>query len=319
MGYRIGAWFLDGILVGLLGIIPLIGAIVTGAVSWNQQALDQVDAYSNPFDGVTAPLIKANLSLLVLWVAVYGAINAAYFVVSWVESGATPFQKILKIRVVDRSSSRNLTVSQASLRWFVLNGIGLIVSLIVLVKMVDWVAKTPAEEWLGSSTSYTGGLSAALGVQYTLLSWGSTIWSIVLLITTATNSARCGIHDRLAGSVVLSPMQYPASWLGYQLPPGSIWPAPGAYQPGPGYPPQPGPYWPAPGQSPPPPGPGYPPQPGPYWPAPGQPPPPPGPGYPLPPGSNWSAPGTYPPPVGPQGAPPTPPPDVPPAESPEDA
>jgi hypothetical protein len=291
MGYRIGAWLLDGILVGLLGIIPFIGAIVTGAVGLNQRALDQVDTYGNfPFDGVTAPLIKANLSLLVFWAAVYGAINAAYFVVSWVGSGATPFQKLLKIRVVDRSSSRNLTVSQASLRWFVLNGLGLIVSLIVLVNMVDWVTKTPTNQWLGSSYRYSGGLSAALGAQYTLLSWGSTIWSIVLLITAATNSARRGIHDRLAGSVVLSPMRYPVPWPGYPPPPGSYWPAPGSY--------------------PPPPGPGY----------------SPGTGYPPPPGSYWPAPGSYPPGAGdppqpdPGGSPPSAPlPDAPPAESPEDA
>ena len=243
MGYRIGAWFLDSILVGLLGIIPFIGAIVTGAVSLNQRALDQVDTYSNfPFDGVTAPLIKANLSLLVFWAAVYVAINAAYFVVSWVGSGATPFQRLLKIRVVDRWSSRNLTVSQASLRWFVLYGIGLIVSLIPLVFIVDWVTKTPTNQWLGSSYRYSGGLSSGLGAEYTLLSWGSTIWAIALLIAAATNSTRRGIHDRLAGSVVLSPLQTPAPWPGYPPQAGPYWP---------GYPPQAGPYWPPPGAYPP--------------------------------------------------------------------
>jgi hypothetical protein len=156
VGYRIGAWFLDNLLVGLLGIIPFIGALVTGAISLNQEALDQVDTYSSfPFDGVTAPLFKENVGLLVFWVAVYVALNAAYFVGSWVGSGATPFQRLLKIRVVDRSSSRNLTLSQASIRWSVLYGVGLIVSLIPLFYLVDWVTKTPTNEWLGSSYRYS--------------------------------------------------------------------------------------------------------------------------------------------------------------------
>ncbi|MGZ6314149.1 MAG: RDD family protein [Candidatus Limnocylindrales bacterium] len=285
MGYRIGAWFLDNILVGLLGIIPFIGVIVTGAVGLNQRALDQVDTSSAfPFDGVTAPFLNWNPGLLAVWAALYVAIRVAYFAGSWVRSGATPCQRSLKIRVVDSSSSRNLTMSQALLRWFFLDGVGIIVSLILAFYLVDWVAKVPTNDWLASRYSYSRGLSSAFGAEYYLLSWATTIWSVVLLITAARNGARRGFHDRLARSVVLSP-QTVASWPGYP-PPGAYWPAPGGYLPQPGtYYPPPGAYWPAPG--------GYPPQPGTYYPPPGTwPPPQPGawppqPGYPPPGMTPW--------------------------------
>ena len=151
IGYRIGAWFLDNILVGLLGLIPFIGVIVTGAVGLNQQALDQIDTSSAfPFDGVTAPLLNWNPGLLAVWAALYAAIHVAYFAGSWARSGATPCQRFLKIIVVDSSSSRNLTMSQALLRWFFLDGVAVIVSLILGFYFLDWVAKAPTNDWLSS-------------------------------------------------------------------------------------------------------------------------------------------------------------------------
>jgi|BarGraNGADG00212_1021973.scaffolds.fasta_scaffold13355_4 hypothetical protein len=44
MSDRACACFLDAIVVSMLGIIPLIAVFVTGAVSFNQQALDQWQA-----------------------------------------------------------------------------------------------------------------------------------------------------------------------------------------------------------------------------------------------------------------------------------
>ncbi len=279
MGYRIGAWFLDNILVGLLGIIPFIGVIVTGAVGLNQQALDQVDTNSPfPFDGVTAPLFNWNPGLLAVWAGLYVAIRVAYFAGSWVRSGATPCQRALKIIVVDSSSSRNLSMSQALLRWFFLDGVAVIVSLILGFYFVDWVAKAPTNDWLATGYGYSRGLTRAFGPEYYLLSWSTTIWSVVLLITAVRNGARRGFHDRLARSVVLSPLQTAAPWPGYP-PPGAYWPAPGGYAPQPGtYYPPPGTYWPAPG--------GYPPQPGAWPPQPGAWPPP-QPGYPPPGITPW--------------------------------
>ena len=44
IGERAGACILDALVVSMLGIIPLIVAFATGAVSLNQQALDQWQA-----------------------------------------------------------------------------------------------------------------------------------------------------------------------------------------------------------------------------------------------------------------------------------
>ena len=80
MGRRVGAWLLDRLLEGLLSFIPVIIAIATGAVTLNQQALDQLDwsvsGTANPFAGVTAPLINVHTGPLILAVVVYLALNS---------------------------------------------------------------------------------------------------------------------------------------------------------------------------------------------------------------------------------------------------
>ena len=290
MGYRIGAYVLDSLLISLISIIPFIGAIVTGAVSLNQQALDQIDVnyhyYSGPFEDVTAPLFKVQMGLLVFWVGVYALINVAYFVVSWARSGATPCQKLLKIRVVDGSSGKNLSWPRAMIRAAVLHGPSLALSFAVFVAMFDFFSKTPTNQWLSSGSYYSRGGFGGLE----LVSWLPNLWLVLVFITTVANATRRGWHDLAAGSVVLSPARVPAPWHAYPPQPGYGYPP----QPGYGYPPQPG-Y-------------GYPPQPGYPQPGyPGQPPYPPQ--YPPQPGYGYPPQAAYVPPAGyqPQQAPPAPP------------
>jgi hypothetical protein len=268
MGRRVGAWFLDGLLAGFLAIIPVILAMVTGAVTLNQQAIDQIDwqAY-RPFTDVTAPLFHVNTGLLILAAVVYVALNAAYYAGCWAKFGGTPCQRGLSLRVADVARGENLSIGNALLRWVLLQGLSIGIGAVFLVVFLGTLATIPANEWLGGgyyfgSTAY--GSYGSVSLLSNLVSGVSGIWLIVLIVSAGTNPARRGLHDRLAGSIVVGPARVAPSWPGYPYPP----------QPWPGYPPQ---------------GPGYPPQAWPGYPPQGAP------GYPYPPQA-WPG---YPP----QGAP----------------
>ena len=290
VGARIGAWFLDSLIVGFLMIVPAIGAIVTGAVGLNQAALDQVDTYSSrPFDAVTAPLLHVDTSLLAFWGAVFVAISALYYILSWVKAGATPAQRALKVRVVDLADGSNLSMAKALLRWLALQGLPAASAVVAYLLIFDYLAKTPTDQWLGvSSYGRTSFYITFGGIQTSIVSWAGSIWALVLLATTGTNAARRGLHDLLAGSVVISPIEQPRAWPAYPYPPQA------PYLPQSGGPAQPG-Y----------PGYAYPPQANPYWPPQGSPAYP----YPYPPGPYPQAP--YPYPYPPQQPPAPAPPPVP--------
>ena len=304
MGSRIAAWFLDGIIAGLLMIVPVIGAIATGAVGLNQAALDQVETYSRrPFDAVTAPLFHVDIGLLALWAGIFVAINGFYYAASWVSAGGTPAQRVLKVRVVNLASGSHLSIANALLRWIVLQGLATASSMAALLLILDYLAKTPTNQWLGVSSYGNSTFYFTFGgIQTSLVSWAGSVWALVLLATAATNPARRGLHDWLSGSVVVSPVEQPRFWPAY--------PAYPAYP----YPPQANPYWPATGGPTPPgyPGYSYPPQ-APNWPPQGSP------GYPYPYPYPYSQqpPVPAPPPAGPP-APPTPPAPPPPAPDPAD-
>ena len=259
---------------------------------------------------------------------VYMAMMALYFVWPWLTWGASPGQKMLGLRVADVSTGGNLGIDQALLRWAVLTGATEAIGMFGIYLMVDWMARTPTNEWLSYSRYGSTQTSFSPGGGYTLVSTVSSLWPILLVIVTGIDKMKRGWHDKVAGSIVVGRIQYAAypAYGGY--PPGApAWPpqAPGSP---PAWPPQaPGapPAWPPqapalrlPGRRRPPAPAAWPPQaPGapPAWPpqAPGYPPsaypgyPPPAyPGYPgYPPPAQPPAPGT-PPPV-PPAAPPAPP------------
>jgi len=301
MGRRIGAWILDAIFSGLLSVIPMILAFAVGAVAINEQFLDQYNPNAfDPLARVTAPVIDVNVGLLVVVCALYMVMMALYFAGAWVAWGASPGQKVLGLRVLDASSGQRLSTDQALLRWVVLAGAAEAISMVVLVMVLDWMARTPANAWLATGyygTAASTSLDSAPG--YPLLSWGTTLWSIVLLIVTAVDRMKRGWHDKISGSVVLSPIPY----MGYPVYPQGV----PAYPPQ-AYPPQAYPPQAYPPQA-------YPPQGTPGWPpqqAPGYPPS----AYPgYPPSAYPGYPGY--PPQGQPSAPDTPPP-APPADAPTD-
>ena len=111
-----------------------------------------------------------------LFYAINAAIGGVYFILSW--SGgrrATLGQRLLKIQVGNAFDGKALTTTQAVKRWI---GLGSFLGLFAIVP----------------STAVLGAVN--------LLEF---IWTIVLLITTATSPTKQGLHDRFANSAVVRP------------------------------------------------------------------------------------------------------------------
>ncbi len=101
-------------------------------------------------------------------------VDALYFVGLW-RSGwrATIGMRLLGLRVLGAVDAGTLSLNASVLRWVAVSGV---ISVIALVP----------------------GIGGSLGLI-------SLVWILVLLLTTATNPLRQGLHDRWAGSVVVQP------------------------------------------------------------------------------------------------------------------
>jgi len=110
-------------------------------------------------------IVDAVLSLL---------ISAAYFTVSWVRWGATPGQRLLRVWVDGEGAS--LGGRRALIRWALLGGP--FAALAILI-------------------------TAAPELDNTLPDLAVAAWYLILLVSTARGGAGQGLHDRIAGSVVV--------------------------------------------------------------------------------------------------------------------
>jgi uncharacterized RDD family membrane protein YckC len=236
MVVRTGAWILDGLLAGLLSLIPIALALVSGAVSINQQAVYELQqneyqyqygSASQPFASITAPILNIALGPIVLAAVIYIAVRLAYFAGCWIKIGGTPAQRLLRLRVADNASGANLSIDQAVLRWALLEGISSVAGVVFLVALLNLAATTPLNQLSGEAVGSTAGTGSVgtITLVSNLVSWGSSLWMIVLLVSAGASTLHRGLHDRMAGSIVLRISQ------SYQGLP--------AY----GYAPQPSAYW----------------------------------------------------------------------------
>ena len=158
---RVAAWFIDGLLLTLIGAV--IGSI-----------LGVGTAVTTTFDSPTSQVDYNELFFANELTIVGLAVSALYFIGSW--SGgrrATLGQRLLKIQVGNAFDGRPLTLDQAIRRWL---GFGEFIWLI----------------------GFVPGLAGASSLYF--------LWALVLLITTAASPTKQGLHDRLANSAVVRPV-----------------------------------------------------------------------------------------------------------------
>ena len=168
---RSAAYIVDSLIVGMVYL--LVGAVF--------------DALFGPLvettpDGTALVVVAVEPLRVALELAVTLAIDGLYFAGSWSRWGASPAQRVLRVRiqlargVPQPRSTQSLPVEAAWRRWAIL--------------AVGPIA-------LGALAA-----SGALDIDVLVVLNGS--WFLVLLVSTVVDPLRRGLHDRVAGTVVVS-------------------------------------------------------------------------------------------------------------------
>lgn len=250
MRSRIGAWLIDSLILVAFQMGFLTFALVVGAIRVNPEAERQLQA--SPLVLPSVPPYDVNLPLLAVLSVVFVALNVAYAAVCWARWRGMPGQRLMSLQVGSAETGRNLSYGRALARSVVAVGIpiaslaGVLYGGFAFVSSVPWSEVTnplpggKADAWLAA---WSGPLDVATLMAVT--------WPVVLLIWTAANPVKQGLHDRLAGSLVVGKgappwadaMRRPGYWPGFVppehgLPPG-YW-TPSGQEGLPGYGPPPG-------------------------------------------------------------------------------
>jgi uncharacterized RDD family membrane protein YckC len=126
------------------------------------------------FDAAADPVISVDRGLALADVAVTTGISAVYFVASW-RRGASPGHRVLGMRIWDDDSWHRITARQGIIRWL----------------------------FIGVPLGLQGAASVVLdGRGDSVLLTIVFAWYITLVISTARNPKKQGLHDRAAGTVV---------------------------------------------------------------------------------------------------------------------
>lgn len=128
--------------------------------------------------GLLGGIVNANLSVNYFALTVVGivglAVNAGYFVYTWITMRGTVGMKMLGMQIGNEVDGATLTVNQAFLRWLLLGGI---FSLTQLFNPLP-----------------------VFGILLGLIAF---LWIIALLVTTAQSPTKQGLHDRYAHTMVV--------------------------------------------------------------------------------------------------------------------
>ena len=177
LGRRSAAYVADSLIIGLvylvLGVVfdSIFGPLVAATP-----------------DGLSLVVVAVNPLRVALELTATLAVDALYFAGCWCRWGATPAQRALGLRVrladaegAGPGSSPAVPVEAAGRRWAVLAILPIAV----------------------------GSLSASGAVDVSVLAVVNGAWYLVLLVSAAMDPLRRGLHDRVAGTIVV-PVARPA-------------------------------------------------------------------------------------------------------------
>jgi len=213
-GSRVGAWLLDRAFFFFLAVSLAAIALLLGAADIGPAANDQMLA-GKPANLVTVPLLTVNTNLLVVFGVLWVVIQYAYEAVSWTVFRGTPGQRILSLRVTDSATRRNLTIWRSTLRWFVLESVPQVALTVFLVLFVQMMGEVPPSVYgagAASSSLPTNSTYSTVSLAGDLAFLLSIGWRLALLVITTTHPAKRGLHDRIAGSVVLGRASAASHW-----------------------------------------------------------------------------------------------------------
>jgi uncharacterized RDD family membrane protein YckC len=156
------AYIIDGIIIAITGAI--IGAILYAIFG-------PATTLSISASGIGSTV---NIVPLLIVTLVGLAVNAGYFIYTWVYMRGTVGMRALGMQIGNETDGATLTTNQAITRWILL---GAPFSLAQLLN-----------PWPG------------LGILISLLGF---LWFIALLVTTAQSPTKQGLHDRYAHTMVV--------------------------------------------------------------------------------------------------------------------
>jgi hypothetical protein len=220
VGARLGAWLIDFVFMGLLGLIPAGVAVAAGGLAWNPEALRQVG--NDPFGTPSVPWLAVQTGPLVAAAVVWVASTMVYGTIGWRLGRGQPGQRMRSIEVADARTGRNLSTAAALWRAVLVNGIPATATAAVAVSVAELLAIVPGNA-AGDPSLLESGAAAAWSAVLSVATIAGLVWSVAILISTSSSAQRRGLHDRLAGSIAVR-LPRVASWYGM--------PGPGAYAPG---------------------------------------------------------------------------------------
>jgi uncharacterized RDD family membrane protein YckC len=197
LGRRSAAYLVDSLIIGLaylvLGILfdSIFGPLVAATP-----------------DGQALVVVAVNPLRVALELTATLVVDALYFAGCWSRWGATPGQRVLRIRVLleratgpagagsagagsAHDTSVALPLEAAGRRWAVLA---------VLPIATGSLAGLPIA---------TGSLAGSGAIDVSVLTVVNGAWFLLLLASTAADPLRRGLHDRVAGTIVV-PVQRPS-------------------------------------------------------------------------------------------------------------
>jgi uncharacterized RDD family membrane protein YckC len=161
---RLAAYLLD-----LLAVTVLV-YVVTAAIGVLLGPVVRFNA-----DDAGALRVTLDHPVVVLQALAATLLNATYFIAGWLTRQATPGQRLFGVRVVAAGTWTGLALRQAILRWVLLGGLFGLAAAVVLPSAIAW--------------------SVVIGLGL--------LWAVALFVSTARNRRGRGIHDRVAGDIVV--------------------------------------------------------------------------------------------------------------------
>jgi uncharacterized RDD family membrane protein YckC len=249
LGARTGAWLLDGILSGMLAIVALIVAFASHGMSVNQDWLNAVSL--DPAAKPNVPMLGVQEGPLIGSVVLFVVLVALYYAGCWALFRATPAQKLLSLQVADARTGRNVPFWRALIRWVVLGGAWTVVLALYMYLAAELYSRATVSDLANPNGLAYSNASAGLASGFNaveLFGLLSLLLVIVLPVSASMSDYKRGLHDRLAGTIVVgkantgpayaAPQYYAPGQVpppGYGQPPQAYGQPPQGYAPPSGY------------------------------------------------------------------------------------
>jgi uncharacterized RDD family membrane protein YckC len=212
-GSRFGAWILDIVFISIAGSIASTLMSPLGMIVENKEYLRQLD--QNPYALPTVEAVHVDVVMLAAFSALSLVATVAFYAFCWTHYRGTPGQKILSLQVADAETGRNLTLGSGLVRAVALYGVVGVLGVAMAIAGANFLNDFVPADYAYSTAAAPGHFISFVGWLLSALFLGlvSLGYELALLVSTSTDPAKRGWHDRLAGSLVAGKVSVPVGWI----------------------------------------------------------------------------------------------------------